>query len=282
MTKPFDPAELSLTVKRGIEAYEMRKELVDHAINLESLVEETTVELKEKNEALNHALDNLERLSFSDQLTGANNRHFLNKFLPQEIAKLKREYSSNVTDDCGFGIIMVDIDYFKKVNDNYGHDAGDKVLIQFTQILKETCRESDWLVRWGGEEFVIIARGQSLDGLEQLAERIRSNVELYTFDLGCNQTLSCNCSIGIAGFPFIKTKSEFLTWEQTLNIADLALYLSKKNGRNTWVSLFENMDNANAVINDNLYENVMTNLVELIDQGLVSYNTRLTCSELKF
>lgn len=282
MTKPFDPVELSLTVKRGVEAYQMRQALVDYAKNLESLVEARTLELKQKNEALNHALSDLEKMSLCDQLTGVNNRHFLNKFLPQELAKLKRGYSSNTAEDFGFGILMIDIDYFKKVNDQYGHDAGDKVLIQFTQILKESCRESDWLVRWGGEEFVIISREQSIKGLEQLAQRINTNVTLYAFDLECNQTISCNCSIGIACFPFIKTEFELMTWEQTLNIADLALYLAKKNGRNTWVSLIESDVKGSIDISENFYEKVMTNLVALIDQGLVSYQTPLTSSELKF
>jgi diguanylate cyclase (GGDEF)-like protein len=281
MTKPFDPVELSLTVKRGIEAYQMKQALIDYAKNLESLVEERTIELEQKNEALNHALDDLEIMSLSDQLTGANNRHFLSKFLPQELAKLKREYSPNIDEDLGFGILMIDIDYFKKVNDKYGHDAGDKVLIQFTQILKESCRESDWLVRWGGEEFVIIARGQSLEGLEHLAERIRENVELNSFEIDCNQVIPCTCSIGIACFPFIKTKLELLTWEQTLNIADLALYLSKNNGRNTWVSLIENPANSETETSDTFYEDVMKNLIELINQKLVLYHTPLTSSELK-
>jgi len=282
MTKPFDPVELSLTVKRGIEAYQMRKALVDYAANLEGLVEKRTIELEQKNEALNQALENLEKMSLSDQLTGANNRHFLKKFLPAEIAKLKREYSSNISDEHGFGIMMVDIDYFKKVNDNYGHDAGDKMLIQFTQILKDSCRESDWIVRWGGEEFVIIARELPLEGLEQLAERIRSNVEIYTFDIGCDQTISCNCSIGIVSFPFIKAKLEMLSWEQTLNIADLALYLAKNNGRNTWVSLNENIMENNLVLNDSFYDEVMTNLVQLIDQKVISFHTPLTTTTLKF
>lgn len=284
MTKPFDPVELSMTVKRGVEAFQMRQALVDYAANLEQLVEERTEELNEKNEALNQALDSLEQLSLSDQLTGAHNRHFLKKFMPHELAKLKREHATNINEN--LGLMMVDIDHFKKVNDTYGHDAGDKVLVQFTKILSECCRESDWLVRWGGEEFVIVARGQSIEGLEQLAERIRSQVELCLFDLGCHQTLNCCCSIGITSFPFIKNHYEILTWQQTLNIADLALYLAKNNGRNTWVSLIENanIDNSSLIkdANNSFYESVMTKLVDLIEQKQVLYHTPIIDKQLKF
>ena len=132
MTKPFDPVELSLTVKRGVEAYQMRQALVNYAANLEQLVEERTEELNEKNDELNKALSSLEELSMSDQLTGVHNRHFLKKFMQQALAKLKREHASNINE--GLGLLMIDIDFFKKVNDNYGHDAGDKVLVQFSKI----------------------------------------------------------------------------------------------------------------------------------------------------
>jgi len=284
MTKPFDPVELSMTVKRGVEAFQMRQALIDYAANLEQLVEERTEELNEKNAALHQALDSLEQLSLSDQLTGAHNRHFLNKFMPQELAKLKRDHVSNINES--LGLMMVDIDYFKKVNDTYGHDAGDKVLVQFTKILADSCRESDWLVRWGGEEFVIVARGQSIKGLEQLAERIRHQVELNIFDLGCKQTINCCCSIGITSFPFIKNNFETLTWEQTLNFADLALYLAKNNGRNTWVSLVENsnVDKSELIEdgNNSFYENVMTNLVDLIENQQVIYHTPIVDKQFKF
>jgi len=283
MTKPFDPVELSLTVKRGVEAYQMRQALVDYAANLENLVEERTEELNEKNEALNQALSSLEELSLTDQLTGVNNRHFLKKFMHQELAKLKREHVSNP--DVSLGLLMIDIDFFKKVNDTYGHDAGDKVLVEFTRILTTCCRESDWLVRWGGEEFVIVARGQSIEGLELLAERIRSYVESNEFDLGCNQSINCSCSIGISSFPFLKNHFELLTWEQTLNIADLALYLAKNNGRNTWVSLIENIKSNNSKLTNNgndFYKDVMTNLVDLIEQKQVRYHTPIVNKKLDF
>ena len=274
MTKPFDPVELSLTVQRGVEAFQMRQKLLEYSTHLETLVVERTDELKNKNEELSKALIALEKFSLCDQLTGAHNRHFLQKLMPQELAKLRREYKY---DENYFGMIMVDIDFFKQVNDTYGHDAGDKVLMRFTLILKDTCRESDWVVRWGGEEFVIIARGLSIEGLQLLAERIRKNVELHEFDLGCDQQMLRTCSLGMVSFPFIKETFEALTWEQTLNIADIALYLAKNNGRNTWVSLFENKLKAY----DNFYEDIMTDLNALVEKGAVSYKSQADNPQLK-
>jgi len=278
ITKPFDPTELSLTVQRGIEAFKMRRELKDYTSNLENTIKERTQELENKNKELSEALDSLEKLSLSDQLTDAYNRHFLNKFMPQELARYKREIRLKHDDSCGFGLLIIDIDHFKHINDTYGHDSGDKVLIQFTNILKDTCRESDWVVRWGGEEFVIIAKGLSLIGLQQLAERIKTNIASHKFDMGCKQSIYRTCSIGITSYPFIKNEDDAMTWEQTLNLADSALYIAKNNGRNTWISLVEK----NIPQPPTFYESAMTNLKTVIEADLVSYNSSLPDNRITF
>jgi len=239
MTKPFDPVELSLTVQRGVEAYQMRKELVEYSTNLEKIVKKRTVELHSKNEELIDALDALEKQSLTDQLTGIHNRHFLSKFMPQEVARLNRTFEQKHDELEQVSLMMVDIDFFKQVNDDFSHDAGDKVLVKFAHILVQTCRESDWVIRWGGEEFVIIARGLPRKDVENLAERVCQNVAKTQFDIGVDKTISITCSIGIASFPFMAKNHKLLTWQQTLNFADTALYIAKNNGRNSWVSLSE-------------------------------------------
>jgi len=256
MTKPFDPVELSLTVQRGVEAYQMRQELVEYSTNLEKIVEERTEELNEKNEQLSEALSELEKQSLSDQLTGIHNRHFLSKFMPQEIAKLNRELEQKPSEFEQMGLMMVDIDFFKEVNDNYGHDAGDKVLVKFAHILVQTCRESDWVVRWGGEEFIIVARGLPKEDIESLAQRICTNIADSQFDIGLDKKLSITCSIGIASYPFIREHHQQLTWEQTLNVADKALYIAKNNGRNAWVSVSEK----NVKQPEGLYKNLKSDI----------------------
>jgi len=273
MTKPFDPVELSLTVQRGVEAFQMRRELIDYTTKLERQVMERTEDLVCKNEELALALEKLEKVSLTDQLTGAHNRHFLNQFLPQELAKLKRD-TTQLKQEHNIGFIMLDIDFFKKVNDEHGHDAGDKVLMQFTQVLQATCRESDWVVRWGGEEFIVVARGLTSGGLENLAERIRKNIESHIFDIGFEQTIKKTCSLGVVSYPFINEEINELTWENTLNLADLALYAAKNSGRNTWIHFFEKEIQQP----QRLYEDAMKDLKSLIVNGVISY-TSSTSSE---
>jgi diguanylate cyclase (GGDEF)-like protein len=277
ITKPFDPVELSLTVQRGAEAFQMRQELIAYSNNLEKLVEQRTNELQHKNIELSEALESLEKLSLIDQLTQLHNRHFLHKLMKQELLKLKREAHSCSTEESYFGLVLVDIDFFKRVNDTYGHEAGDNVLIQFSRILQDTCRESDWVVRWGGEEFLIVARGLTSNGLQNLAERIRSNVGSSNFDLNDKQAISITCSLGTAYFPLTSESMGTLTWEQTLNIADLALYSAKNSGRNTWVSFYEGTN----FINENLHENVTSDLQLAIDNGLVEFSSSQNKEDVK-
>ncbi len=263
MTKPFDPVELSLTVQRGVEAYQMRKELIEYSTNLERIVKKRTIELHSKNEELNEALDALEKQSLTDQLTGIHNRHFLIKFMPQEVARLNRTFEQKNDELEQISLMMVDIDFFKQVNDDFSHDAGDKVLVKFAHILVQTCRESDWVIRWGGEEFVIIARGLPREDAENLAERICENIAKAQFDIGLERAISITCSIGIASFPFMAKNHKLLTWQQTLNFADTALYVAKNNGRNAWVSLSEK----NVEQPESLYKNTMEDIKHIYGSG---------------
>jgi len=277
MTKPFDPVELSLTVQRGVEAFQMRREILNYTTTLEQQIIKRTEELVGKNEELALALDKLEEVSLTDQLTGARNRHFLEQFLPQELAKVKRDNTkSNLENNVGF--IMLDIDFFKIVNDEHGHAAGDNILKQFTHVLKETCRESDWVVRWGGEEFIVVARGLTSDGLENLAERIRKNIESHEFNIGHEKAINKTCSLGVVSYPFIKEHVSELTWEHTLNLADIALYVAKSNGRNTWVRLFEN----EIKHPETFYQEVTKDLNSVIANSLISYSSSGNETQIEF
>jgi len=214
----------------------------------------------------------LEKISLTDQLTGAHNRRFLDKFIDKEIAQINRayfEYKEKPSSKLGF--IMLDMDHFKQVNDVHGHDAGDKVLVQLVEIITATCRQSDWVVRWGGEEFVVVVNAVNLEEIQNLAERIRVNIETHSFDIGNGKSLNKTCSIGITSYPFIEKKPEAFSWEQTLSFADIALYAVKNNGRNAWISLFER-----SVIN---IEQLSIEMAELIDtqikEGHISYETSL-------
>jgi diguanylate cyclase (GGDEF)-like protein len=132
---------------------------------------------------------------------------------------------------------MVDLDHFKDINDTAGHAAGDAVLMQLKDLLQAVSRSSDIIVRWGGDEFLVVARDQTGDGLIEFAERIRSNVREHVFEVGEGRVVRATCSIGFARYPFIRQQIDALTWEQVISVADRALYVAKASGRDTWVGL---------------------------------------------
>jgi len=234
---------------------------------LEHKVAERTAELQHKNAELEGAYAQLEAISLSDPLTGLNNRRYLQKLIPMDIAKVQREYEPIIPNrpqrkmsrDLTFFIL--DVDYFKSVNDVYGHAAGDQLLIQLSEVLTKICRESDCVVRWGGEEFLIVSRFADRDEAPLMAERIRKSIEQYNFTLPDGSILKKTCSMGFASFPFLRDHPTTLSWEQVIDIADRALYAAKKSGRNRSVGLAANSSTAR----NNLYTSISSNLPALID-----------------
>ena len=157
----------------------------------------------------------LENLARIDQLTKISNRLYLDEVL------LKQYYRFNRYGEiCSF--ILVDIDHFKEVNDTYGHIVGDKILIEFAQLLQKSVRKDDIVGRWGGEEFLIILPHTSLRDAQILAEKLLQRVNSHTFSVVKHKT----ASFGVA------TIKKGLTIEECINLADQALYEAKKAGRN--------------------------------------------------
>ncbi len=233
---------------------------------LEHKVTERTAELRNKNAELEGAYAQLEAISLSDPLTGLNNRRYLQKLIPMDIAKVQREYAPPAPDrllrpntrDLTFFIL--DVDFFKAVNDTHGHAAGDQLLIQLSDTLTKICRESDCVVRWGGEEFLIVSRFADRDEAPLMAERIRKSIEQHNFTLPDGNILKKTCSMGFASFPFLREHTATLSWEQVIDIADRALYAAKKSGRNRCVGLAAN-DNTPE---DNLYPRISRDLSSMI------------------
>ena len=154
-----------------------------------------------------------------DSLTGLFNRRYLQETLEREIARARR-------DDSPVSIIAMDVDFFKQINDTYGHRAGDLWLHALGNLLRKVVRQEDIACRSGGEEFVIVMPSASLEIAHQRAELIRSSVEaLHVFD--GNRDLHTNISMGVASFPQHGSNSDEL-----LIRADRALYRAKDNGRN--------------------------------------------------
>ena len=176
-----------------------------------------------------YTLELLKKQSIKDPLTTLYNRRYMEEILPQIIASAKRRNSK-------IGFLMIDIDYFKKVNDTYGHDAGDKVLQTVSSIILNSIRESDIAVRFGGEEFLIILSDlNSKEDLLKIAEKIRQKVEKTKFNTG-KEIIKKTISIGASLFPDDCQK----TWE-CIKFADLALYKAKNSGRNRVVAFDEKL-----------------------------------------
>lgn len=160
----------------------------------------------------------LYRLSITDALTKAYNRQFLYNRLPEEMARAVR-YKSPLS------IVLFDIDFFKMFNDTYGHNAGDYILKELVSVVKGHIRVSDLLIRYGGEEFLILAPQSNLEETYNMAERVRQEVEKTRF-LFEDRNLNITISLGVA------IAREGLSAEDLIRSADKALYMAKQRGRN--------------------------------------------------
>ncbi|KQP22132.1 ligand-binding sensor domain-containing diguanylate cyclase [Pseudorhodoferax sp. Leaf267] len=205
---------------------------------LEALVRARTREIEATARAL-------EQSSLTDPLTGLRNRRYLSQHLEPEVKLVERRIADRQQrgqpplegDDLIF--FVIDIDHFKEINDRHGHAAGDAVLVDVARRLRAVFRESDHLVRWGGEEFLVVARGTSRREAAALAERVRQEIGGTPFDLGTGATLRRTCSVGFAAFPLAMAVPRALAWMDTVALADRALYVAKHSGRNGWIGLVD-------------------------------------------
>ncbi len=206
----------------------------------------TRAELLDKNLELEKAYQALEEVSLTDQLTGLRNRRFFLQHVDADVRLSLRSYD-DAARQCGAQVaaadgrdlvfFMVDLDHFKDVNDRHGHAAGDAVLVQMQERLREVFRESEYLVRWGGEEFLVLARATRRDEASGVAERIGRAVADRAFLLPDGVRIRKTCSIGFACFPFVPAAPRALSWSEVVELADQALYLAKHAGRNAWAAL---------------------------------------------
>ena len=236
----------------------------------------TQEQLLEKNLELERAYQALEEVSLTDQLTGLRNRRFFLRNVDADVAMSLRGYDGgqhrgHQMTECALQaandlvFFMVDIDHFKEVNDRYGHAAGDAILVQMTERLREVFRESDYVIRWGGEEFLVLARATHRDDARVVAERMRRVVAEREFVLPDGVRLSKTCSIGFACFPFLPAQPRLLSWSQVVELADQGLYIAKRSGRNAWAALY-GTERARA---DGLFPRLMHQLDDALAGGEV-------------
>ena len=133
-------------------------------------------------------------------------------------------------------VFLIDVDHFKAVNDRHGHAAGDELLRHFAERLRTVFRASDHLVRWGGEEFLVVARETQRGRATELAERVREAISGAPF-IHNGTPLTITASMGWAPLPWDPTAPQALGWEAVVALADLALYTVKQGGRDGWLGL---------------------------------------------
>jgi len=195
LTKPFHSGELVARIAVGRRIVDLHREI----------------------QAKNRLL---EEMALTDALTGLPNRRAIDVWAPRQLSAAARH-------DFSIWAVMADLDLFKKVNDTYGHDAGDAVLKSFSEILKANTRQSDMCARLGGEEFLLIITHSDREGVKTVVERIRKQFENNKVIVG-TATIAATASFGIAGFRGIKPPD----WNALVECADTALYAAKRKGRN--------------------------------------------------
>ena len=202
------------------------------AVLLEHQVAERTRELAEANAKL-------ELASLTDPLTGLSNRRFLDVNIGPDLAQAVRNAQSllELTDrNADLIFYLIDLDYFKRLNDWAGHAAGDAVLVEVGRRLREVARTTDAVVRWGGEEFLIVSRWANRQAGAVLASRTLEAIAGESF-LVEGQKIILTCSVGWAPYPWSVVDPERFPFEEVLGLADRALYLAKREGRNRAVGV---------------------------------------------
>ena len=164
-------------------------------------------------------METLRESSLRDPMTGLNNRRFLEEYVDTLVANSQRRKTD-------LAVLMLDLDFFKMVNDTYGHDAGDAVIRALAKLLRQSVRASDLVIRYGGEEFLIVLADTAPADADLVGEKIRAAVEQLEVQAS-NVVLRKTISIGIADFP-----NDSDTFWQAVKFADVALYQAKEGGRN--------------------------------------------------
>jgi diguanylate cyclase (GGDEF)-like protein len=201
---------------------------------LERAVAERSAELAQANRELQQA-------SLCDPLTGVRNRRFFQSTILADASQAMRAYRDGSghysRDHRDLIFFLIDIDHFKEVNDQHGHDAGDRMLVEIARRLNGVVRESDFLIRWGGEEFLVVCRSAERADAPLMAGRILRSISGLDFDLGNDRQMHRTCSVGWAPLPWLPLDCSELSVDEVLRLADRGLYLAKERGRNRSVGL---------------------------------------------
>lgn len=211
----------------------------------------------------------LEESSTTDPLTGIRNRRFFSATIQRDIAQsIRAHLERGVRSESDIIFYVIDLDNFKKVNDSYGHDGGDRVLIEAARRISLAIRNSDLLVRWGGEEFLVVSRCTDRLQAPILATRVLEAFRDRPFTIDGSEHVHQTCSVGWATFPWLKDDVEAVSYERVLKFADRALYRAKKAGKNQAIGMIPSGDGAITVADTESLSSAISSMFSETDEFL--------------
>lgn len=220
-------------------------------VNLYRKVRKTNRRLKEVNKQLEYQ-------SLRDPLTGLLNRRAMQE-------QMARRHKSNEANPCG--LLLLDIDFFKQINDNYGHAAGDAVLVEISRRLMTLVSDTELLIRWGGEEFLLVVQRPANTDIDKLCRQLLKEVSQLAVHYE-GRDIDVTISGGYINLPFAAVAEHQFNWEKVLQVADMALYLSKVNGRNQ-INLIDGLN----VPFSHAEPHLQSDLNGAIRENMVNYHT---------
>ena len=224
--------------------------------------------VRKTNEKLREANQQLEFHSVRDPLTGLYNRRSFLELMKQRPAEAHPTGNGERREDIATdGLMVLDIDHFKNINDTLGHAGGDIVLVEIAKRLRSTVRDSDMVMRWGGEEFLVYSPKASAVHLKALAQRILNAVGTDPITVG-EKSLTVTVTGGFLSLPFSGLTEQECNWEKAMQIADMALYLGKTHGRNRAYGLNRLLvpfEQAMPVLEHDIASALEANMVELVE-----------------
>jgi diguanylate cyclase (GGDEF)-like protein len=227
-----------------------------------------TQDLERTNRTLQDALAALENENFTDPLTELRNRRYISAVIRADVARVQRiyrDFGPELQDNQDLVFFLVDLDHFSRINDFYGVPLGDQALQGVAMALRRIMRETDSVIRWGGDEFLIVVRNASRKEAPEVAERIRTVIAGLSMESPTGEVLRWTCCVGFAAFPFQTTDFGWLGWDRVVEIADSCMNVAKKSGRNAWVGV-QSRPGLDRVQHGALFPK---DLGQLVDEGLL-------------
>jgi diguanylate cyclase (GGDEF)-like protein len=220
---------------------------------------------------LKHSNLVLQWSSTTDPLTGIRNRRFLFESIQRDIAQSVRAHlEGGDRSERDLIFYLIDLDNFKKVNDYYGHDGGDRVLIEAARRISSAIRNSDLLVRWGGEEFLVVSRSADRNQAGILANRVLEAFRAKPFVIDASEQTAQTCSIGWAAFPWFEEDVRAVAYDRVLKFADRALYRAKKAGKDQAIGMIPSGEGASPIsVSESLTEASLRSSLETSNRDTI-------------